>query len=54
MVERKSELKRRYHRRRKLSKLKRKLGAAKTDHDREVILRKIHAISPTWQPAAKV
>jgi hypothetical protein len=54
MVERKIELKRRYHRKQKLAKLKRKLAAAKTDHDRDVVLRKIHLISPDWkqpQPA---
>jgi hypothetical protein len=53
MVERKSELKRRYHRKHKLSKLKRKLGAAKTDHDRDAVIRKIQVIAPGWAPAAK-
>ena len=48
MVERRSELNRRYHRKKKLRKLKSKLAHAKTDGDRVTILRKIHAISPDW------
>jgi hypothetical protein len=48
MVERKTELKRRYHRKEKLRKLKTKLAAAKNDGDRDKILSKIHAISPFW------
>jgi Family of unknown function (DUF6800) len=50
MVERRTELNRRYHRKKKMLKLKRKLATAKTDHDRELILRKIHLLSPDWQP----
>jgi hypothetical protein len=54
MVERKIELKRRYHRKKKLAKLKRKLAAVKDGRDKEVLLKKIHAISPFWQePAAQ-
>ncbi|HKI34979.1 MAG TPA: DUF6800 family protein [Gemmataceae bacterium] len=54
MVERKTELKRRYQRKKKLTKLKKKLAAVKTGHDKEVILKKIHIISPFWQePAAQ-
>ena len=48
MVERKAELKRRYHRKGKMPKLKVKLAAAKTDGDREKILGKIRALSPFW------
>ena len=48
MVERKIELKRRYHRKEKMRKLKTKLAAAKSDADRDKILAKIHAISPFW------
>jgi hypothetical protein len=51
MVERRIELGRRYHRKKKLPKLKRKLEAAKTDGDREKILHKIRALSPLWTPA---
>lgn len=54
MVERRSELTRRYHRKKKMLKLKRKLAAAKNDHERETILRKIRLLSPDWkepQPA---
>ncbi len=54
MVERRSELNRRYQRKKKLAKLKSKLATAKTPHDRETILKKIHVISPWWQePAAQ-
>jgi hypothetical protein len=54
MVERKTELKRRYHRKKKLAKLKHKLANAKSNHDKEVIVKKIHAISPFWtEPAAQ-
>ena len=38
MVERKIELKRRYHRKEKMRKLKTKLAAAKNDADRDKIL----------------
>jgi hypothetical protein len=54
MVERKSELKRRYHRKKKLAKLKKKLAAAKDGRDKEALVKKIHVISPFWQaPAAQ-
>ena len=55
MVERRSELKRRYHRKQKMTKLKAKLASAKDVRDREKILAKIHRLSPWWQeptPAA--
>ena len=51
MVERRTELKRRYHRKKKLRKLKAKLAIAKEGRDKENILTKIHMISPWWAPA---
>jgi hypothetical protein len=54
MVERKSELKRRYHRRKKLAKLKKKLAAAKDGREKEAVLKKIQVVSPWWkEPAAQ-
>ena len=54
MVERKTELKRRYQRKKKLTKLKQKLATAKDSREKEAVLKKIHAISPFWQePAAQ-
>ncbi len=56
MVERRSELTRRYHRKKKMRKLKAKLAAAKDGRERDNLLRKIHALSPQWEepkPAAK-
>ena len=59
MVERRSELNRRYHRKKKLKKLKAKLAAAKDTLERKNIIRKIKLVSPHWtepgthpQPAA--
>jgi hypothetical protein len=53
MVERRSELNRRYRRKKKMSKLKAKLARAKDAREREVILKKIHVLSPWWsEPAA--
>jgi hypothetical protein len=52
MVERKSELKRRYHRKKKMSKLKAKLANAKDGREREAILKKIHVLSPWWKEPA--
>ncbi len=49
MVERRIELNRRYQRKKKLAKLKSKLAAAKDGRERELILKKIHAISPFWE-----
>jgi hypothetical protein len=51
MVERRTELNRRYHRKKKLAKLKARLAAAKNNHEREQILKKIHILSPWWQEA---
>jgi hypothetical protein len=52
MVERKTELKRRYHRKKKMAKLKAKLAAAKDGREREAILKKIHILSPWWKEPA--
>ena len=48
MVERRMELKRRYHRKKKLRKLKTKLATAKEGREKEGLLRKIHLLSPWW------
>jgi uncharacterized protein DUF6800 len=56
MVERKKELKRRYHRKGKLRKLKDKLAATKDSVKKEQIIKKIHLLSPWWtapKPAGK-
>src|SRR5947209_16788465 len=50
MVERRIELGRSYRRTEQMRKLKRKLGTAKTDGDREKVLQKIRALSPFWTP----
>jgi hypothetical protein len=52
MVERRSELKRRYHRKKKVRKLKDKLETVQ-GADREKVLYKIHALSPFWKEPAK-
>ena len=49
MVERKIELNRRYHRKKKMRKLKAKLATAKEGREKETLLRKIHILSPWWQ-----
>jgi hypothetical protein len=49
MVERRSELNRRYHRKKKMAKLKAKLMTAKEGPKKDAILRKIHILSPWWQ-----
>ena len=48
MVERRTELNRRYHRKQKLRKLKAKLAKAKDGREKEHILKKIHLLSPFW------
>ena len=53
MVERRSELKRRQHRKKKMSKLKAKLAHAKDARERDTILQKIHVLSPWWQEPAQ-
>jgi hypothetical protein len=52
MVERRQELDRRYHRKKKMRKLKRKLAAAQGS-DRDKLLYKIHSLSPFWTEPAK-
>jgi hypothetical protein len=52
MVEKKSELKRRRHRRAKMFKLKARLAAAKDGRERETIIKKIHRLSPFWTESA--
>ena len=49
MVERRSELRRRQTRRKKMFKLKAKLAAAKDPHAKELVLNKIHLLSPWWK-----
>lgn len=51
MVERRSELDRRYHRKEKMRKLKKKLEVAKGE-DRNRLLGKIKRLSPFWTEAA--
>lgn len=54
MVERRKELDARYHRKKKMGKLKAKLATAKDARERETILKKIHLISPWWvEPKVK-
>jgi hypothetical protein len=56
MVERRSELKRRYHRKKKMRKLKARLAVAKDTRERDNVLRKIRMLSPQWvepKPAKK-
>ena len=49
-MERRIELDRRYHRKKKMRKLKAKLATAKTDADRDKIMYKIRRLSPFWTP----
>ena len=51
MVERRMELTRRYHRKKKMSKLKAKLAIATNEGERQKILGKILHLSPDWKPA---
>jgi hypothetical protein len=53
MVERRSELNRRYGRKKKLAKLKAKLRVAKDGREKEHLLKKIHVISPLWKEPAE-
>ncbi len=50
MVERRIELNRRYHRKKKMAKLKARLATAKEGREKDQILRKIHILSPWWTP----
>jgi len=52
MVERKIELRRQRARRKKLFKLKDRLAKAKDGKEKDLVLAKIHHISPWWQEAA--
>jgi hypothetical protein len=54
MVERRIELTRRYHKKKKMLKLKAKLADAKNEADREKLLYKIHCLSPFWTEPVKV
>jgi hypothetical protein len=49
MVERRSELKRRRTRRKKMLKLKSRLATAKEGREKDTILQKIHVMSPWWK-----
>ena len=49
MVERRIELNRRYHRKKKMRKLKAKLAIAKDGRERENILHNIHLLSLFWK-----
>jgi hypothetical protein len=49
MVERKIELRRQRSRRKKMFKLKDRLAKAKNNGEREIVLKKIHRISPWWE-----
>jgi hypothetical protein len=51
MVERRIELRRRQARKKKMFKLKTKLAAAKEGRDKDLILQKIHVMSPWWKEA---
>jgi hypothetical protein len=51
MVERRQELRRRYHRKAKMRKLKTRLAQAKNESDRSKFLIKIKMLSPFWTPA---
>ncbi len=53
MVERRKELRRRYHRKQKLAKLKAKLATAKDGREKDTVLKKIHILSPWWAEPAK-
>lgn len=48
MVERRKELNRRYARKKKMTKLKARLAAAKDAKERETVLKKIKHLSPWW------
>ncbi len=49
MVERRTELKRRYQKKKKMAKLKARLATTKDGRDREAIVKKIVRISPWWE-----
>lgn len=49
MVERRIELDRKYRRKKKMRKLKLKLGLAAGGEERDKVLFKIHRLSPWWR-----
>ena len=51
MIERQSELKRRYHRKTKMAKLKAKLHTT-SGEERAALIAKIRHLSPTWTEAS--
>ncbi len=51
MVERRMELKRRYHRKKKMAKLKKKLETLTSESEKTKIIYKINCLSPDWKPA---
>jgi hypothetical protein len=53
MVERKIELRRRRTRHKKLNKLKGRLARAKDGRERDLLLQKIHKVSPWWTEPAR-
>jgi hypothetical protein len=53
MVEKKIELRRKRARRKKMLKLKDRLGKAKDGKEKDVIVAKIHRISPWWKEPAR-
>lgn len=53
MVERRSELDRRYHRKKKMRKLKNKLAKSASEVDKQTIVAKIRRLSPDWMPAGE-
>jgi hypothetical protein len=52
MVERRKELDRRYHRKKKLAKLKAKYAKMKDGREKDGLLHKIHLLSPWWSEKA--
>jgi hypothetical protein len=52
MVERRIELTRRYHRKKKMLKLKARLAAAANEGERQKVVAKILRLSPDWKPLA--
>ena len=53
MVERRIELDRRYQKKKKMTKLKKKLAMTKDNREKEIIVNKIKVISPWWTEPTK-
>lgn len=51
MVERRMELTRRYHRKKKVRKLKLKIARTTDERAKAKLVEKIRFLSPEWQPA---